>query len=111
MVLELGLMKFWAFILCVLALASPARADDSKKAECASAYEKSQEFRTQNKLQKAQELLVVCADTSCPTFVQTDCAQWLTEVQKDMPTIIISAKDKDGADVTAVKVIVGRSFW
>lgn len=100
-------MRFWAFILCVVSFwASPARAEDSKKAECASAYEKSQEFRTQNKLQKARELLVICAETSCPTFVQTDCAQWLTEVDKDMPSIVIVAKDKDGADVTAVKVSI-----
>src|SRR5689334_4604526 len=101
-------MRFWAFILCVGALlwSAPALADDAHKAECASAYEKSQEFRTQNKLQKAQELLVVCAEKSCPTFVQTDCAQWLTEVQNDLPTIIVTAKDKDGADVTAVKVSI-----
>jgi hypothetical protein len=100
-------MRFWAFILCLVSFwASPVRAEDSKKAECASAYEKSQEFRTQNKLQKAHELLVICAEASCPTFVQTDCAQWLTEVQKDMPSIIIVAKDKEGAAVTAVKVSI-----
>jgi hypothetical protein len=100
-------MRFWAFILCVVAFwASPVHAEDSKKAECASAYEKSQEFRTQNKLQKARELLVVCAETSCPTFVQTDCSQWLTEVDKDMPSIVIVAKDKSGAEVTAVKVTI-----
>lgn len=102
------MMRFSAFLLAVVALlfGATARADDSHKAECASAYEKSQEFRTQNKLQKAQELLVVCAEASCPTFVQTDCAQWLTEVQKDQPTIVVAAKDKNGADVTAVKVSI-----
>lgn len=100
-------MRFWAFILCVVTFwASSVRAEDSKKAECASAYEKSQEFRTQNKLQKARELLVVCAEPSCPTFVQTDCAQWLAEVDKDMPSIVIVAKDKDGEAVTAVKVSI-----
>jgi hypothetical protein len=108
MMLKFAFMKFWVFVLCAVGIvwASPARAEDSKKAACASAYEKSQEFRTQNKLQKAQELLVICAEPSCPTFVQTDCAQWLTEVQKDMPSIIIVAKDKDGAEVTAVKVLI-----
>lgn len=101
-------MRVWALILCVgtLLFAESARADDAHKSECASAYEKSQEFRTQNKLQKARELLEVCAEASCPTFVQTDCAQWLEEVQKDQPTIIVTAKDKDGADVTAVKVSI-----
>ena len=101
-------MRLFAFLVCAAALllGAPVHAENSHKAECASAYEKSQEFRTQNKLQKAEELLVVCAEQSCPTFVQTDCAQWLTEVQKDLPTIIISAKDKDGADVTAVKVSI-----
>jgi len=96
------LLLFVAFVL----FSASARAEDSHKAECAAAYEKSQEFRAQNKLRKAEELLKVCAEASCPTFVQTDCSQWLTEVQKDLPSIVIVAKDKEGADVTAVKVSI-----
>src|SRR6201992_2076638 len=73
-----------------------ARAEDSKKAQCASAYEKSQELRAAGSLKAAHDMLVVCAQDFCPGFVQSDCAQWLTEVQRDLPTIVVVAKDKAG---------------
>jgi hypothetical protein len=75
-----------------------------KKAECAAAYEKSQESRATGKLRDAREALVICAQEACPNFVQTDCAQWLTEVQRELPTIVISVKDKHGDDTVDVKV-------
>jgi hypothetical protein len=41
--------------------------------------------------------------------VQTDCAQWLTEVSRDLPTIVVVAKDKSGEDTTAVTVTMDGS--
>jgi hypothetical protein len=81
-----------------------ARAEDSKKAQCASAYEKSQELRAAGSLKAAHDMLVQCAQDFCPSFVQSDCAQWLTEVNHDLPTIVVVAKDKAGEDTTAVTV-------
>jgi len=83
-----------------------ASAADSPKAQCAAAYESSQELRAAGKLSSAREKLVICAQDACPAFVQSDCAQWLIEVQKEMPTITIAARDRDGADTTQVRLIV-----
>jgi hypothetical protein len=93
-------------LAALLAITTPrtARAEDPKKAECAAAYEKSQEQRASGKLREARESLVVCSQAVCPAFVQSDCVQWLTEVQHDMPTVVISAKDKNGEDTVAVHV-------
>jgi hypothetical protein len=85
-------------------LAGAVRAEDSKKAQCASAYEKSQELRAAGSLKSAHDMLVQCAQDYCPSFVQSDCAQWLTEVSRDLPTIVVVAKDKSGEDTTAVTV-------
>jgi len=88
-----------------------ARAEDSKKAQCASSYEKSQELRAAGSLKAAHEMLVQCAQDYCPAFVQSDCAQWLTEVTRDLPTIVVVAKDKAGEDTTAVTVTMdGAEF-
>ncbi len=88
-----------------------SRAEDSKKAQCASAYEKSQELRAAGSLKAAHDMLVQCAQDFCPSFVQTDCAQWLTEVSRDLPTIVVVAKDKSGEDTTAVTVTMdGEPF-
>jgi hypothetical protein len=89
-------------------LGSPglARAQDSHKAECAAAYESSQELRANGKLRKASEALAICAEDTCPAFVRTDCVQWLGEVKHDLPTVTVSAKDQHGEDVTKVRVLV-----
>jgi hypothetical protein len=88
-----------------------ASAQDAKKAACAAAYEQSQELRVGGKLLKSKEALTVCADEACPAFVRTDCAQWLTEVTRDLPTVVFSVKDEKGEDATAVRVTVdGEPF-
>src|SRR5204863_1856230 len=46
------------------------------------------------------------AQNACPAFVQSDCAQWLTEVQRELPTIVVVAKDKSGEDTVAVSVFL-----
>lgn len=81
-----------------------AFAQGSRKSECAAAYEKSQESRSAGRLREAKEELVVCAQEDCPAFVQSDCAQWLGEVQREMPTIILSARDKKNQEVSTVRV-------
>jgi hypothetical protein len=92
------------FIALALTRTGVSRAEDSKKAQCAAAYEKSQELRAAGSLKAAHDALVVCAQDFCPAFVQTDCAQWLTEVQRELPTIVVVAKDKAGEDTSAVTV-------
>src|SRR5262245_11314517 len=93
-----------ALALALLTRTGGSRAEDSKTAPCAACYEKSQEVRAAGSLKAANGSLVVCAQDFCPAFVQTDCAQWLTEVQRELPTIVFVAKDKAGEDTSAVAV-------
>lgn len=96
----------FALVAAVLALALPARADDGQKAECAAAYEKAQEHRTAGRLIAAEAALTLCAAEACPAFVKSDCAQWLTEVQREVPTVQFEVKGPTGDQVTAVRVFV-----
>ena len=102
----LQLVSVFVLALAVLASGGVARAEEADKAQCASAYEVAQEHRAAGRLHKARESLVVCAQQACPAFVQTDCGQWLTEVDREMPSIVIAAKDKEGNDTTSVRVFV-----
>ncbi len=77
-----------------------------KKAECGAAYERSQELRASLKLHAARESLVVCAQGSCPSFIQSDCTQWLAELQREMPTVVVAAKNREGADAAGVKISI-----
>jgi hypothetical protein len=38
--------------------------------------------------------------------VQRDCLAWLGEVEKSLPTVVVTAKDESGADIADVKVTV-----
>jgi len=88
--------------LCFLAHLPQAHAAD-KKQQCAAAYEQSQELRASSKLHAARDALVICAQDACPAFVQSDCTQWLAEIQREMPTVVLAAVDSKGSDLTGVK--------
>jgi hypothetical protein len=83
-----------------------AAAAGNKKAECAAAYEHSQELRASSKLHEARDAMVICAQDACPSFVQSDCTQWLSDIQREMPTVVVAAKDASGSDVSNVKVTI-----
>jgi hypothetical protein len=66
------------------------------KASCAEAYESAQESRASGALQETRSRLAYCAQTECPAFVQKDCARWLGEVDKELPSIIVSLVGLEG---------------
>jgi hypothetical protein len=66
------------------------------KAECAAAYEAAQESRAAGQLRKTRERLAFCAQPECPSFVQRDCSRWFSEVERELPSVRISARDWDG---------------
>ncbi|MEY2930905.1 MAG: hypothetical protein RL033_1654, partial [Pseudomonadota bacterium] len=65
------------------------------KASCAEAYESAQESRASGALQQTRSRLAYCAQTECPAFVQKDCAHWLEEVDRELPSIVISVVGLD----------------
>ena len=83
-------------------VSTPARADDV--ATCVKASEQAQSLRDEGKYRKAREQLLVCTRDVCPSVVRKDCVQWLSEVDASMPSIVITARDGSGRDLTDVKV-------
>jgi len=80
----------------------PARQKDRRA--CANAYEKAQELRQASKLRRSREALLGCAKSSCGEFVQTECKRWLTEVDSEMPSVVIAAKNESAEPVIQVDV-------
>jgi len=88
----------------VLGNIDAARAAEPTKEECIAANEGGQALRRTGKLTEARTKLLLCAVASCPTVLRDDCAERLTNVEKAIPTVVLTARDPDGHDVTAVKV-------
>jgi hypothetical protein len=99
---------FCGVSLAVLAAAGPAIAQEESpsKASCAQAYESAQESRAAGQLQETQKRLSVCARPECPSFVQKDCARWLEEVERELPSVVVSAPglDAEGAQQMTLQV-------
>lgn len=71
------------------------------KVHCAGAYEQGQRARKASGLLGARKHFLVCSDESCPAVLRKDCAQWLSEVDSMLPTVVFVATEagKDLADV------------
>lgn len=87
------------------AAASAQGAKSGSQAECSRAYVDAQKERRDGKLLSARQHLIVCAQDCLPQ-VMKECAQWLTEVNADLPTLVIEAKDPDGNLLTKVRVLL-----
>ena len=90
--------------VCATLIAMSASAQGVGKVECADAYQSAQELRAAGDLTSSLEALLICAQATCPQFIQADCATWLTEVQQEVPSVVFSAKSASGEDATAVSV-------
>jgi hypothetical protein len=91
-----------AVMAAVLLGAAPAIADD--KEECAKAYTEGQSLRDEHKLIEARTRLRVCAQQTCASFMQNDCATWLAQVESRLPAIVLSAHTPAGDAITSATV-------
>jgi hypothetical protein len=75
---------------------------ESKKA-CLVQHEAAQTFRRTGKLLEARDAILVCSREECPAVVRADCGDWLDEVSKTIPSVVIRTKSDD-QDVFDVRV-------
>jgi hypothetical protein len=83
-----------------------AQDDNPTKAECAQAYESSQESRAAGHLQETRQKLSVCARPECPSFVQKDCSRWLQEVERELPSVVVQASGLEADAAGAVSITI-----
>lgn len=95
-----------ALVAANLGWAPTALAQDDQVKACAEAYEQAQVTRNSGKLKESEEQLRVCVRDVCPDFVKVDCGQWLSDVRREMPSVILMVTDGSGNEVTDVQVLV-----
>jgi hypothetical protein len=88
----------------IVAVALPSRADSRR---CIEDHEQAQVLRNQAKLVEARQRFLSCStDSGCPPVVAAECASFLSEVERDLPTLVFSALDSEGVDAQDVSVYV-----
>jgi len=96
---------FFSVLATLASTSASSNAADEKKV-CAIAAEQAQRLKNDHKYRDARDQLLICTRSVCPSFVKSDCEPWLAEVEKATPTVVVGAKDQDGADVMDVRVLV-----
>jgi hypothetical protein len=95
---------FGAMFSVVVGLQRPAAAEDERSA-CATAAENAQKLRAEHKLKEARPELLVCVQPNCPSIVRWDCVQWLADVERATPSVVVKASDP------ASQELIDVSMW
>jgi len=90
--------------LVAVAMSDSAGAYADDKAECAASHFHAQELRREGKYRAVRGALEACSRPSCPTVIQTECADWLKEIESAIPSIVVEARDDTGRDLMDVEV-------
>lgn len=86
----------------------PALADEPNV--CTESYEQAQVFMKpksgdeDSTLLKARASLLTCMRSSCKDWMVADCSKWLSEVEARIPTVVFSARNTAGRELTEVQV-------
>ncbi len=83
-----------------------AHAGPDEREQCASSAEQAQQLRDDGKYRRAREQMLFCARESCPGAIKSDCSKWLSELDRDAPTVVFGARDGKGADVVDTRVLM-----
>jgi hypothetical protein len=86
---------------CVVFAAPLARAADKA---CFDHADLAQKLRSAGKLIEARRELAACSRDECAAVVRADCSRWSIEVNQELPSVVIRARDASGNDVSDVKV-------
>jgi hypothetical protein len=85
----------------VALLAPPVRADESS---CRTAYVETQRWQRGGELRAARRAALVCGQDECSPTVRASCVDWLGQIERALPTIVVDARDSGDAALSAVRV-------
>jgi hypothetical protein len=91
-------------VVVVSSLLVPNLAYAVDKKACTEAYEKTQKAKKSGSLDEAKKSSLFCAQEGCPAFIRDECTSLSVEIEKSIPTLVVSVVDATGKDMTDVTV-------
>jgi len=95
-----------AFALAATVLLVPATSAAGNREECVDAHSRAQDLRERGQLAQSRRTFLTCAQSSCPSVVQQDCARFSEELAQLVPSVTFGARDANAADLPATTVYV-----
>jgi hypothetical protein len=94
------------YALSLLMCLAPRSQADEDDDTCQRSYVEGQKlYKLQHDLLHGRAELLVCAKT-CPDQLRESCGRWLKEIEAELPSIVVKAKNGYGRDVSDVKIDV-----
>ncbi len=92
--------------LAMLLASAHAAAQVPTKAACIDAHARAKVATSEDRIIEARDALLVCAHEKCPTAIRAECTDALVDAKKQISTVMLSAKDAAGKDMTEVRVLM-----
>ena len=81
--------------------ATPAEQNLERLKSCVANHERSQVTRNDGDLLGARSAALACSQAECPSIVRNDCLQWFAEVDRDLASVVVTARvGADDVDAT-----------
>jgi hypothetical protein len=93
------------WLLTCVAIA-PRLAHAQEKKVCVEAHVAAQVARRDGKLRRAKTDLAVCSRPVCPVVIRKECDQWIGEIDKATPTLVIQVRDPEAGAVTDAQLSI-----
>jgi len=68
---------------------APAWADTPEVDACLTAHEQAHVHRDEGDMLATRDALRQCSNEACPSLVQRDCIEWLADVERSIPTVVV----------------------
>jgi hypothetical protein len=99
-----------ASLLGALILAQPVWAEPTAE-QCVAVYNDGLEKKNSGQLIDARSRFAECTDPACPGPVREECDKLVRNLDTRIPSVVLAAHRKDGAELTDVRVTVnGRTL-
>lgn len=89
-------MRLVAPTALLAALLVPARASADDKATCIAAHAEGQTHRQAGHFEASRAALLTCSSEVCPPVVRKDCVEYLAELDRAQPSVIVTVVDRSG---------------
>lgn len=100
-----GAVGLW-LIVPLLGVSARAFAQGSKSDPCLTAPVEGQKLQRAGKLLEARQSFATCARSTCPGVVSKACKRWLSQVNADVPSVRLSARDDHGQELRGIQVSI-----
>lgn len=91
-------------LVAIACLTRSAHADESTT--CVQEHSRASDHAGAKRLRAARKDFLACARETCPRVVREECAAALERVERDLASVVVSAKDRDGKPTLDVAVSV-----